>query len=235
MTNFMKMGLAAVLACALPNAFATTYTLKQHIEGLVAAPTQFGCAALLAENPGTPTGFYLVTLPDGSQATLKCDMTTNGGGWTLVARGTATDIAGWYTDSALAVATKGAATSGTFHLSASNMNGLRKEAWRTVVTQGYLSTRYWKPSCDYSFVTGKTSANSACYTSYATLNWTSAHPGTAAAIGSRSGLCDFDGTGYFIETVAGPGDGWSAGNGSDWHASGTGTRGTLESIEIWAR
>ena len=228
MSKLTRIALCTVLACGLTPSFATPYLLKQPAPGLVAPAVQYGCAGLLAANP--------VTLPDGTSATLKCDMTTNGGGWTLVARGTATDIAGWYSDNALSVATKGAANSGTFHLSASNMNGLRKEAWRTVVTQGYLSTRYWKPSCDFSFVSGQTAANSACYTSYATLTWTGAHPGTSAANLGKSGMCDSDGVGYYVETVSGnTGDGWSAGNGVDWHFSGTGSRGTLESIEIWAR
>ncbi|MCB9582574.1 MAG: hypothetical protein H6717_36390 [Polyangiaceae bacterium] len=48
-----------------------------------AQPVLGSCEELLAAAPATPSGAYTVSV-GGSEMTAQCDMTTDGGGWTLV-------------------------------------------------------------------------------------------------------------------------------------------------------
>ena len=71
-----------------------------------AAPLPQNCAALLASAPSTPSGMYWID-PDGpggdAAVYVRCDMQTQGGGWTLCAAavGTQTRAAdGWNSDEA---------------------------------------------------------------------------------------------------------------------------------------
>jgi Fibrinogen beta and gamma chains, C-terminal globular domain len=42
------------------------------------------CKALLATTPGLPSGTYTITPASGGTLSVFCDMTTDGGGWTMV-------------------------------------------------------------------------------------------------------------------------------------------------------
>ena len=62
----------------------------------ISAPAS--CADILGHNPAAPDGSYTI-YPGGNIITVWCDMTYNGGGWTLVWTYEFTDYANFGADS----------------------------------------------------------------------------------------------------------------------------------------
>lgn len=72
-------------AGTLPTGWADTLTGAVSVAGPKAADGA-SCAAILAAHPGSPDGVYTVDGGGGTPFTTFCDMTTDGGGWTLVGK-----------------------------------------------------------------------------------------------------------------------------------------------------
>lgn len=78
------------------------------VSGRCAAPSS--CGAILAANPSATSGAYMIQPdPAASAVMVRCDMTTDGGGWTLVASTRTTTLddssSPYYSDLALATPT----------------------------------------------------------------------------------------------------------------------------------
>jgi hypothetical protein len=206
-----------------------------------AACAASSCAEILAARPSAPDGVYSVTV-SGVTRDMVCDMTDDGGGWTLVANfvwpGSTAGVAGWTSGSAVGSTTSD--LSQTFKLSDADINTLSTSHYRawgtaTMCTTGACTvdiTLYWSAACTYN---SGAHSSGACATAYrdAALSdatgWTdpcSWHYGLTSASCTR-GVPEM-GTSHIGEHVfAGVEDSGS-------HAY-DGRAGEDPSVEVWAR
>lgn len=163
-----------------------------------ATPTYASCAAILASNPAAPSGPYTIS-PAGTALNTYCDMTTDGGGWTLVGNQVSTNI-GWGSVTNTADVNSGnfGGISATWRYGNTHIQSIVPQvAWRMTVDANstplsFTEKDYFSPACvigwstTYSTSTTTNSMASACQTAYTSTSLStkiSANSTNNAAIG----------------------------------------------------
>ncbi len=142
------------------------------------------CKAILDAGASTGDGVYTITV-GGVATPVRCLMSVDGGGWTLVGNfpahsGTA-GVTGW--TSGAAVGSSFTDLTRPFKLSDDDINALRTTGFRargtaTLCAQGPCSvdtTLFWRPTCRYA--SGSTSPD--CYTAFRDVGFTVPESATA--------------------------------------------------------
>jgi hypothetical protein len=113
-------------------------------------------------------------------------MTEDGGGWTLVIRGTHRASYQKNTHVTTAANNLGEAktlTGNSFKFQDSDINAVKTMAYRVTTAGGWTNKLFFKPTCTYSSVT---TATGDCINSYSSPTWEGLRPGSVGA--GMSGL-----------------------------------------------
>jgi hypothetical protein len=185
----------------------------------------------------TGDGTYRIRV-NGTDTNVYCDMAQDGGGWTLVARGSpnGTSQPEYKTSAAYNLAMAASYTGSTFKFSDSSINSLKTSAYRTTSTGPFVMKRFFQPGCTYDAVNPATDPNSLCLKSYAALDWSGLKQGIVGT-GKWAGLSDrsSDGSLFIITSDL---------RTYSWFASTTGTgtqygagygNGAAPTIYVWVR
>lgn len=143
-----------------------------------------------AYSGATGDGAYWIQPPGQPEFAVYCDMSFEGRGWTLVARGLGGSTAGWLTTGSLNTT---AATSGssTFKFDDARINAIPKVMYRFVGAGTVNQDWYWDAAACPAYA-HTTASTGGCNTSFRTSALTS--PLVGAANAGHLGLGDWTGT-----------------------------------------
>jgi hypothetical protein len=189
MTPHISKILLAVLIAVPLLCSAKTYNFQIYMPGMkasvqsqAAAHSYASCAAILTATPAASSGPYTLTI-NGVSVPTYCDMTTDGGGWTLVGNQVPGQL-GWADTTADINASSFGTLTNSWRYGNSNIQSFSPTvAWRITVDIGTLSFSekdYFSPSCVINWTStwnASTQTNSmplACQVGYSSTALTTA-------------------------------------------------------------
>ncbi len=183
------------------NPIAVAFVPQACNPALGVCEAAINCGAILSANPTAQSGVYWIQ-PAGTEAPQQvyCDMSSDGGGWTLVANEVVGDDPGyvaWSSTSGYRPASTNYLAQ-TWRMSDANLNAVRNQGVYRLTGNVAFGHRFAMSSCVWSSAT----LNPNCNATYSDLDWDGAQmegPVDATGAGGQNGTCyDFGGiTDYY--------------------------------------